>query len=238
MQIQIGTSRDNITLGEGFTATVYLVNNSSKRVRMEPITSCTIEGISENGDDGGGAAISWTPAVGTVTTLPSYSKKKLIDKYFTPEQAGEFIITSLGVNKTVHVLYNESDVAEIVRLSLIIALVDKEIPDYHLIKDKENIVLCSENINEFLVPEIDGVNLIVLDLDEIHSKADREGDLLYLRFTKLWIINDRHAIVNLDNMWMMRTGRPYMYLSGGGLSISFNKESGVWNGRVLSIWIS
>lgn len=238
MQIQIGTSRDNITLGEGFTATVYMVNNRSRDIRMEPITSCTIEG-GINGTNGAGTSIDWMYASDYVMALPANSRKKLIDKHFIPEQAGEFIITSLGVSKTIHVLYNESDIAEIIRLSLNIALVDKEIPDYHLIKDKENIILCTENLVEGLMPEMDIVNLVILDLDDIQSKADREGDFLYLRFTKLDMHTDgMGATVHLDNMWMSRRGSPYAYLSGGGLNISFIKESGIWNGKIQAIWIS
>ena len=136
------------------------------------------------------------------------------------------------------ITYNESDIAEIIRLSLAIALMDKEIPDYALIKDKENIVLCTKNIDRDWVPKIDGVNLILLDLDEIQSKADLEGDFLYLRFTKFEIHDERSAVVNLDNMWMRRKGSPYMYLSGGGINISFIKESGTWIGKVLMRWIS
>jgi hypothetical protein len=58
MEILIATSRDNYTLGEGFTATVYLFNNRSEEVRMEPITSCTITGIEQDGTSGGGTGIS------------------------------------------------------------------------------------------------------------------------------------------------------------------------------------
>ncbi len=104
MQIQIATSRDNYTLGEGFTATVYLVNNRSEEVQMQPITSLSIEGGRDMGYSGLASTHDWTPAAGTVTTLPAYSKKKLADQYFTPEKTGEFIITSLGVNKTVLIL--------------------------------------------------------------------------------------------------------------------------------------
>ena len=82
------------------------------------------------------------------------------------------------------------------------------------------------------------MNLILLDLDDIQSKADREGDFLYLRFTKLELHSERSAVVHLDNMWMSRRETPFKYLSGGGLSISFSKESGIWNSKVLSMWIS
>jgi hypothetical protein len=135
-------------------------------------------------------------------------------------------------------LVSESDITEIIRSSLTIALIDKRIPDYKLIEDKENIVLSTENIFRDLVPEIFGVNLIVLEPDEIQNKADREGDFLYLRFTKLEFQNEGNAIVDLDNVWMKGRTSPYMYLSGGGLAIAYSKDSGIWNYTVLYSWIS
>ena len=92
------------TLGEGFTATVYLVNTRSEEIQMEPITGLNIEGRSVNGTGGLVTFIDWFPAAGTVTILPANSKKKLVDKYFTPEQTGEFIITCLGEKKTVLII--------------------------------------------------------------------------------------------------------------------------------------
>lgn len=237
MQILIATPRDNITLGEGFTATVYLVNNRSEEVKMKPITSLSIEGGRDIGYGGLASTHDWTPAAGSVTILPAYSKKKLADQFFTPEQTGEFIITSLGVNKTVHVLHNESDIVEIIRLSLKIALVDKVVPYTNLFTENEEIILCTKNIVKDYVPEIDGVNLLILDLDEIQSKADKEGDLLYLSFTKLELHGDSDGIVHLDYMWMSKNGSLWP-LGGGGISIEFNKESGTWNGKVISIWMS
>ena len=109
MQIQIATSRENYTLGDGFTATIYLVNNRSEEVQMDPITSLTIEGGRDIGYSGHATDYNWDYAIGTVTTLPAHSKKKLADQYFTPEQTGEFIITSLGVNKTVLILEPDVD---------------------------------------------------------------------------------------------------------------------------------
>lgn len=135
-------------------------------------------------------------------------------------------------------VFNESDMAEVIRLSLTLALVDKEIPDYRLIKDKENIVLSTENIREDLVPEIPGVNLIVLEPDEIQRKADREGNFLYLCFSKLEVQNERNAIVHLDNVWMKSSTSRHMYLSGGGLAIAYSKDSGSWKGTLLYAWIS
>lgn len=108
MQILIATSRDNYTLGEGFTATVYLVNNRSEEVQMEPITSLTIEGKGVNETIGSGTGVDWMYVAGTTTHLPANAKRKLADKYFTPEQTGEFIITCLGANKTVNILEKEN----------------------------------------------------------------------------------------------------------------------------------
>ncbi len=130
----------------------------------------------------------------------------------------------------------ERDEAELIRLTLERALVAKEIPDYELIRDKENIVLSTENIDLRLVPTIPGVNLILLTPEQIQRKADREGDFLYLRFRELNIQNPENAVVKLDNFWAGRNS-PHMYLSGG-FAIFYSKASGEWRGKVAYMWIS
>jgi hypothetical protein len=132
----------------------------------------------------------------------------------------------------------DQDRAELIRLTLIRALVDKEIPDYELIKDKEHIVLSKENIAQELVSEIPGVNLIVLDPGEIKEKANREGDFLYLRFELLDFHNEEKAVVKLDNVWMKSSTSSRMYLSGGGFTIFYIKDLGIWKGEIVSSWIS
>ena len=103
MQIQIATSRDNYTLGDRFTATVYLVNNRSEEVRMTPIYSATLLG-GVNRSDGIGHFSSWTYPPDAVTTLPPNSKTKIIESLFSPNQSGPFRIACMGIEKTVQIL--------------------------------------------------------------------------------------------------------------------------------------
>ncbi len=103
MQIQIATSRDNYTLGDRFTATVYVVNNRSEEVRMTPIYSASLIG-GVNRSDGIGHLSSWTYPADAVTTIPPNSKMKIIESMFSPNQSGPFRIACLGIEKTVQIL--------------------------------------------------------------------------------------------------------------------------------------
>lgn len=133
---------------------------------------------------------------------------------------------------------SDKDQAEIIKLTLERALVAKEIPDYHLIKDKENIVLSTENIDPNLVPNIPGVNLILLDPDEIQENADLEGDFLYLRFEQVKVENSK-VIISLDNIWAVSQYTQGAYLSGGGFTIEYHRDFfGRWSGEVIRTWIS
>ncbi len=132
---------------------------------------------------------------------------------------------------------NERDLAEIIKLTLERAVVAKQIPDYKLIKDKDNIVLSLENINPRLVPKIPKVNLIPLQRSEIQERADRKGDFLYLRFSRLRMEGSK-VIVSLDNVWAMSKQTQFKYLSGGGFTIEYRKESGRWLSDMKREWIS
>ena len=106
MQIQIATSRDNYTLGERFTVTIYLVNNRTEEIKMKPVAPLTVSG----GEDRTDGIVKYTSGfypLETIITLPANSKKQLVNASFAPQQTGEFIITCLGTNKTVLILDSE-----------------------------------------------------------------------------------------------------------------------------------
>ena len=131
----------------------------------------------------------------------------------------------------------EKDRADIIRLSLQWALVDKKISDYALLEDPQNVVISSENIDGTLLP-IPGVNLILLDPQAIQKKANQEGDFLYLVFKQVEV-NGSSAEVSLENTWAVGKDTRRGYLSGGGARIAFDKKSGGWVLReILSFWIS
>lgn len=133
----------------------------------------------------------------------------------------------------------QEDMAELIRLTLERALVAQEIPDYGLLTTgRDEIVLSTENIDPTLVPEIAGVNLVVLSPEEIQAKANEAGDFLYLIFRDITAVSSTEARVSLDNAWMPAEDSEMMYLSGGGFVIEFSKTAVGWQGEVTEMWIS
>jgi hypothetical protein len=104
VEVEIGTSRDNYTLGESFTATVYFVNNGQKDVWMNPIYELSFLGNSLNDSkpNSGSILLDWVQ--GAMIHIPAKSKIKLFERDFEPQYSGEFLITCLGAKKTVLIL--------------------------------------------------------------------------------------------------------------------------------------
>lgn len=104
VEVEIGTSRDNYTLGESFTATVYFVNNGPKDVWMNPIYELSFLGNSLNDSkpNSGSILLDWVQ--GAMIHIPAKSKIKLFERDFEPQYSGEFLITCLGAKKTVLIL--------------------------------------------------------------------------------------------------------------------------------------
>ena len=126
----------------------------------------------------------------------------------------------------------DRDKAELIKLTLERAIVDKEIPDYESIKDKRTIVLSTENIRKELVPRIKGVKIIVFNADKIQDKANKEGIFSYLRFRRLNLQNSENAVVEL---WVVKAMPKNSNLGptiGGGFTLFYKKVSGHWEGEV------
>jgi len=76
---------------------------------------------------------------------------------------------------------SEADEVDLVRLSLEWGLVEKNVPDYGLLSDPQNIVLVLEGFETRTVPKLPGANLTLLSKEEVKAKVDAEGDFLYVR---------------------------------------------------------
>lgn len=127
---------------------------------------------------------------------------------------------------------------DLVKRVLEIAVVSGEIPDYNLIKDNKNIILSSENLDTNLILELDGIKFTILSPAEIKEKANKEGDLLYLKFNKIYI-GDKNASISLDNTWAVSETSKAGYLSGGGFTVTFHKFMGSWvEDKSRKYWIS
>ena len=77
VEVEIETSRDNYTLGESFTATVYFVNNCSKDVWMNPIIELAFLGSSLNDPEPNTGVILLDWGQGAMIHIPAKSKIKL-----------------------------------------------------------------------------------------------------------------------------------------------------------------
>jgi hypothetical protein len=130
------------------------------------------------------------------------------------------------------------DQAEIVRLTLERALMDQEIPDYQLIKDKKNIVLSMANIDVTLIPTLPGINLIPLTREEIQAKANNEGDFLYLEFIEIEAESDAKVTVSFASDWARAEGSETLYMGGGGFTIEYTKNADGWLSDVVAMWVS
>ncbi len=73
-----------------------------------------------------------------------------------------------------------------------------------------------------------GVNLTLLQPEEIQKKADEEGDFLYLRFLQLEVSNSE-AKVSLDSTWAVGKDSQEMHHAGyARCSAEYHRESGKW----------
>jgi pimeloyl-ACP methyl ester carboxylesterase len=134
----------------------------------------------------------------------------------------------------------EENLKEIIRLALEIAVIEGSIPSYHLIKDKQNIVICIDNLQKNLLPKFERINFIPLTSQEIQEKADKEGDFLYLKFRRIEF-KAGVVSVDLDNIWAVSQAtraKGGAYLSGGGFTLKIYKEEGRLFPQIISMWIS
>ena len=134
---------------------------------------------------------------------------------------------------------NNADVADILRLTLERALVAREVPDYGLlVEGKDSMVLSTENIEVDLVPDIPGVDLVLLSPEEIQAKANSEGDFLHLNFFTRFKFADSKVEVNLANSWAVSEDSDVGYLSGGFFTLEYEKVDGQWQGTLVAIAIA
>ena len=103
LEVEIVTSRDYYTLGESFTANVYLVNTRSWDVWVEPIIGISFTGSCKYSLAGTKPHV-FINVTDSRLLIPAKTKRLLIDRLFAPTIAGEFEITCSGVRKTVLIL--------------------------------------------------------------------------------------------------------------------------------------
>ena len=124
----------------------------------------------------------------------------------------------------------DKDTAEIVRLTLERAIVAGEAPDYHMIKDRPPIAISSENLNPNWLPQFPGLELTLLNQQQIQERADASPLFLYLRFKSIEIKGEQAEVV-LDVVQARGKQTKEMGF-GGRMTIEYRKEKGKWRGEV------
>ena len=128
------------------------------------------------------------------------------------------------------------DKAELIKLSLERALVEKKIPDYNIIEKQETFLLSSENLTTDLVPQIKGYELVVLAPKQIQERAESRGDYVYyFRFRK-FEVQGAKVRVSLDNI-PMYAKKPSRLAFGGGFTVEYQKIEDKWVGEEVLNWI-
>ena len=98
-------------------------------------------------------------------------------------------------------------------------------------------VLSTQNIQRDWVRELPGLSVQLLTPAEIQHKANTQGDFLFLSIPEVKVRHQCIA-VTVTNSWAVGTRSRSVYLSGGGASYEYRKQSGRWVGKLVSGWIS
>jgi hypothetical protein len=133
-----------------------------------------------------------------------------------------------------------ADKTEIVRIMLNEALAKKGISSHVTTVTNKEVVLSTQNIESLGVPTFAGFKVLLLSPDQIQSKANHDGDLMFLQFEKIEL-RDSCVAVTLCNLWAdgtstIETGKKTM-LGDSCIFYVFYKREGKWVGDFVDGWI-
>ncbi len=117
---------------------------------------------------------------------------------------------------------------------------EKDIPDYHLLKDKNRIYISKEYVDRFFeeseiyhlgngdIPKkINGVSFSLKSPEELQAIADETEPFTFLVFGNI-SINGNTAVVGIDHWWQRQTNENLVIMSGGGYILEYQKTGGEW----------
>jgi hypothetical protein len=131
---------------------------------------------------------------------------------------------------------SEEDKAEVIRMTFSQAVN----PKMGLLMQEQRsngVILSTKNIKPEWVQGLQGVRVRLMSQSRIQQKADREGDFLYMSFSEVRV-RGMCIAVTVANTWAVGKRSGMGYLSGGGYTYEYRKESGRWVGKYVSGWIS
>lgn len=97
-------------------------------------------------------------------------------------------------------------------------------------------VLSTQNIQPDWVRGLQGLSVQLLTPEEIQHKANTQGDFRFLSIPEVRVRQQCIAVV-VTNSWAVGNRSEGVYLSGGGASYEYRKQSGRWVGKFVSGWI-
>jgi len=163
-----------------------------------------------------------------------------IDRVVYAPRPGEVVTGDGGSNDAHDGPVNEETLAAVIEAVLQWAIVEGNIPDSQFIGEDGTYYVSTENIAAELLPDFEGLTLTAMTPGEIQSRANTEGDYLYLRFNVIDIAGE-NAKVSINNTWAVGESSTTGYLSGGGCTLTLRTVNGAWiidSDAVMRCWIA
>ena len=130
----------------------------------------------------------------------------------------------------------EADRAEVIKATLS-AVASSRSDLIEPTQREKGVVFSTRNIQRNWVRELPGLSVQLLTPNEIQRKANTQGDFLFLSIPEVKV-RQQCIAVTVTNSWAVGTRSRSVYLSGGGASYEYRKQSGRWVGKLVSGWIS
>lgn len=132
----------------------------------------------------------------------------------------------------------DSREATILNLAMERALIEKKIPDYGLLADPRKIILSDRNLPADWVPRLADIEIRIMTEAEIGTRANRDGDFLFIYVSELSFPDSDTASVRVHSMWARAKDSKIVYLSGGGFVVIYQKDGETWKESSSASWIS
>lgn len=130
---------------------------------------------------------------------------------------------------------SEEDKAEVLRATLI----QGAAPQWGLLDQRQRetgVVLSTKNIKPEWLQGLQGVGILLWTPADIQRKAEDEGDFQYWLIPEMKI-RRQCIVVTLSHTWARGKNSKSLYMSGGGLTYEYRKESGKWIGKFITGWV-
>ena len=132
----------------------------------------------------------------------------------------------------------DSRETQILDLAMERALIEKKIPDHGLLADPRKVILSDRNLPAEWKPRLAGVEIVILSQAQIETRADRDGDFLFIYVSELSFPDSDTASIRVHSMWAKAKDSNVVYLSGGGFVVLYEKDGDTWKEASSASWIS